>query len=186
MGGIMTRFQLESGEVMLMMSRHHGARLTTTCFRSRTIRRAGNFFVWSSFRDFLNDTVVRTLLAEQFERVASDWEPGRQYRIELSFSSDIGWDSVMCMEDLRKGDLEGSTIQPLNSHAQALFLPLNRIEAPKTDTVTMVVQARETSDFKRLLFVHTIYPGLDCGRLVGDMTEKHGFVWLHWENEGEE
>jgi len=178
-------FNLDSGErVEVIMLRHQGARLTSTCFRGQRCQQAGNFFAWNSFRDFLMDPEVRELLVHKLENLVEEGRVQFEHRFELEFSSDVGWDSVMDCNDLTPEDLAMGEERRLNGRATAIFLPDTQILAPRTNIVTMVLRMKHDKHWK--FTIGTMYPGLDCGKLEGgNLTETRGLVWMSWTNPGE-
>jgi hypothetical protein len=178
-------FDLKNGtRAELIMLPKQGERLADTCFRGRSCRRAGNFWAWNNFRDFLKDPEVRQLLTEQFNQLVDECSDKRNHRIEFEFSHDVGWDSAIDKEDLSPEDLAVCELRSINKHASAMFLPDGRIDAPCTNIVTMVLSMSHNDHWK--FTIGTIYPGPDCGRLSGvNLTEGRGLVFLDWSNPGE-
>ena len=179
----LTHFSLSNNTVVeLVMPRWQGARLVKRCFSGKNYRMAGNLFAWRDFCNFLEDQEVRNLLTNKFSELAARGKG--EYRFELALSRPVGWTSTVEMAKLAPQYLRQTTHSPLNRNgATALFLPQNLVKAPKTNIVTMVVDfVPETARF----IIRTIYPGHDCGRLEGDMSQRLDLVWLHWDNIGEE
>jgi hypothetical protein len=179
----LTHFSLSNNTVVeLVMPRQQGTRLVKRCFSGKNYRMAGNFFAWRDFCSFLEDKEVRNLLSNKFSELVARGKG--EHRFELSLSRPVGWTSTVEMAKLAPEQFGQATRTQLNnSGAYALFLPQDLVKAPKTNTVTMVVDfIPETARF----MIRTIYPGQDCGRLEGDMSQRLDLVWLHWNNIGED
>jgi hypothetical protein len=179
----LTDFTLPNNSVVeLLMPRWQNERLAKRCFAGENYHMAGNFFAWRNFPHFLQDEEVRTLLTSTFSELAEDGNGS--YRFELVLSRPVGWTSVVEMAKLASQHLRQTTTFPLNeSGATALFLPQNLVKAPKTNIVTMAVEFVAVT---KKFVIGTIYPGHDCGRLEGDMSQRLDLVWLHWDNLGED
>ena len=168
----------------LIMPREQGERLSGTCFRGHACRQAGNFFAWNNFLEFLKDSDVRQLLTEQLNGLVDERQVNRNHRIELVLKRDVGWDSAVDRDELCQDDLEACEFRQINRRASAMFLPDDRIRAPCTNSVTMVLRMLHDGHWK--FIIGTIYPGMDCGELRGDnLTEARGLVFLNWSNPGE-
>jgi len=177
---------LSNGEkVQIFLSRIQAERLTGTCFRGKERQLAGNFFRWPHFAAFLKDPEVQERLDEKLIALLNEPIEGREHRIELEFDDVVGWDSVLERSELSKEVLDRCRPRSFNQDACALFVPDGWIPAPKTSVVTVVMRSYLHSDGHWKFVIYTIYPGEDVGRLQGDMTERHGLVWLSWRNPGE-
>ena len=179
-------FELASGEtVEVFIPKYQAGRLKNTCFRGERVKRAGNFFRWNTFLDFLMDAQARALLTLELETICS-LPRERDYRLELGFDEVVGWDSVL--DDKHDGlepvDTANCEYRALGTRSRGMFFPHNQIKAPLTADVTMVLSETPNPSLRQFK-VETMYPGADCGRLEGDMTHDHGFYFLDWENEGE-
>lgn len=181
----MPYIQLASGEkVEIILPREQADRLTRTCFRGRNCRQAGNFFMWPHFSAFIQDSETQGILMSILGELVEEANVQKRHRIELEYRWDIGWDSVMEIDNLESEDIETGEVRDLNKRATALFLPDDLILAPRTNIVTMVLEQKHVNHWRFIIW--TMYPGYDVGDLRGDMTELHGFVWLSWSNPGDE
>jgi len=173
----------DNTQVEIILPRHQAERLTGTCFRGPQCRQAGNFFRWRFFADFIKDPMVRQCLLSKLQKLVEEANVNKNHRIELKFDADIGWDSVMDINELKPCEMIGEEERQLNRRATAVFLPVGNILAPKTNFVTLVIQQRHVGHWQ--FKIQTIYPGPDVGQLQGNMTERFGLVWLGWDNPGE-
>lgn len=180
-----TKFELSEGIAELVMPRWKGEDLQCTCFRGIHCQEAGNFSAWSSFRDFLEDPEVRTLLAVQLERLVTEKPAGVTHHLEIEFPHDVGWDAVIPKEELIPEELEVCQMRYIDrkGNARALYLPDKLVPAMRTDTLTMVVKMKHDGHW--VFIINTMYPGPDCGELYGNMTERKNLVWMHSSNPGE-
>ncbi len=179
-----TIFHMDNSEkAELIMPRTHAERLKTTCFRGKRCRKAGNFSAWNNFAEFLQDVEARELMQVEIKKLIDLGETNQHHRIELEFSHDVGWDSCIDKNDLTQEDLEACEERPLNKHSSALFVKEGVVDSPRTEFVTMVAQLIFDGHWK--LIVRTLYPGADCGRLSGNLTETQNLVFLSWDNPGE-
>ena len=180
-----TRLQLSNGDwVEVIMPFKKGDQLSCTCFRGRHCHQAGNFSVWNNFRSFWHDPEAQALLAAELEKLVAKEEAGEEHRIELEFSTYIGWDRMMDMEDLSLDELEACELRNINSQARALHLPDHVLPAPTTNIVTMVFNMKHDGHW--IFYICDMYPGPDCGEVRGDMTERKKLIYFHWSARGEE
>jgi len=181
----MPHIQLDNGgRVEIILPLRQAQRLVGTCFRGPRCRQAGNFFKWRDFSAFIHDPTTQGLLKPELERLVREAYIQSKHRIELGFDEYVGWDSVAHVDDLKSEDIALGKVQRLNRRATALFLPDGLILAPQTKFVTMVLSQEHIGHWRFIIW--TMYPGLDVGDLLGDMTELYGFVWLPWSNPGDE
>jgi len=161
-------------------------RLKGVCFRGPSVRQAGNLFHWKDHNAFLNDPVVLTLMAPSLTEIIDRPYPYAHgpHRFEIKFEHHVGWDKVVYLDKLSVDDEDSCKRDFLNHKATALILPNDRIKAPLTKVVTMVVSVRHIGFWQ--FGIRDMYPGPDIGRVFEDMTDKHGLVWLRWSNPGEE
>lgn len=163
-------------------------RLRYTCFRGSDQHKAGNFFAWSSFYDFITDPETRSLLCTAIENATSRNTHTRiegHKRFELTYSRFVGFDSVMAGEDLTLEDrVSANLVRFKRRGAMAYFLPRGRILAPQANVVTVAGNLHRVRGGWNFV-IQSMYPGEDCGDMCGNMTERFGWYWLSWENPGD-
>lgn len=179
-----TYFGLRDGSMArIIMPEKQALRLRGTCFRGPHCPKAGNFFAWQNFAEFINDSETRNGLTHVFEYLIKEGGTKKPHRFELFYEKDVGWDSVIATDELTTNDLKSCKLGHLNKRTTALFLPENRILAPRTDVVTMVVTVYQGRYWN--FTIRTMYPGPDIGELNGgNLTELDGIVILPWSNQG--
>ena len=157
----------------LNMARH----LEGGCFCSGS--RAGEFFRWPSFSDFINDPEVQDILREELEYIVLEVESGYEYFyfIELEFDGDVGFDQIVELNELSDDQVLRGEVRPINGYsAAATFLSDEGVCAEAIDCATLVLYC--DGDKPWMFFVEDLYPGYDAGDIEGDMTKEHKLVWL--------
>jgi hypothetical protein len=157
-------------------------RLATTCFRGRMKNLAGNFKIWASASELLDDPMIAKELLAEIESMRKDGEVDGTFSITIVCDRPIGWSSTAKIAS----QVSPSAVEKrnLNRHASALFVKESTgIQAPLTDQVTFVCTA-QLEDRETLIIVRSIYPGDDVGELTGDMTARTGHVWFAWTHPG--
>lgn len=177
-----TNLVLNSGKVVSIQIPHfQKKRLSQTCFRPTSEPLAGNLLRWNSYEEFISDQEVQRKLSIELSRLER-CEQRPPFRVEISLETDVGWDSVLEASQVSNDELKESYIKPLNARSCARFLKKDKVAAPLTNIVTLVLSRKRNSN---LYLVQTVYPGPDAGELKGDLTENHGFIFLSWDNRGE-
>lgn len=184
-------FELEDGCLAeICVSRERGPQLAQECFRGRQCREAGNFFAWNHFQEFLQDEEARALLAGQLQELirknqdlagVQDGEQS-QHTVQLTFSRCVGWDWAVHTSALSPEDLGACELRTINVRACALFLPMGRIKAPRTESVTITLQMSYDRNWK--FTIGDMHPGEGCRELRGHVTEIHDLVFFSRSNPG--
>ena len=174
--------------IFMDMPRSVETRLNGTCFRGRSLAKAGNFFRYGDYADFISDMEVTIRLIKICrEAVLSNGEkPKFHLRASFTLPDYVGWNSTTEAALFRADELEKF---PLNKRVTALRVIDRSIEAPLTKTITLAML------FKRvplawLVMPMTIYPGEDVGELhpqdgCGDITVRERRVFFDWNQPGE-
>jgi len=176
-------FETKEGKIKVSVPRAQQERMRSTCFRNKEYRLAGNFFAWSRFYHFIQDSEVRLLLEQKLAVLLKEKNVNHTHRFTLELTRDVGWVSVVGIEELNESELTMCERRTLNKRSTALFLPDQIIDSPKTNLVTVIGNLRCLDSW--IFIIQSVYPGEDAGELIGDMTNKKGLIWLHWSNPGE-
>lgn len=165
----------------IIVPRVSETRLQTTCFRGKTLQRAGNFSQWNSsaklFRDYLvEDNFLAALDEAWSERIFGT------NSINIAHKMSVGWESTAPLEDYAPEDLEEFK---LNRRSWGLRVKPSRVDllAPQTHVLTIVYELK-SEDGKPITIVHSIYPGFDVGDLYGDVTDREKRVFFDWSHPG--
>ena len=169
-----------SEEKSVCVPHHQRSRLDTQHFRGVDQKYAGNFAAWNTFLEFLNDPETQKLLGEEVSIICEDEGGSGDYRINLKYSRNVGWESTLEVGDLKAGDDAHAHQRMIGKNACAKFFEQGYIDAPATKWVTLSVTLNNGK-----IFVQTIYPGVDIGRLNGDLTTKKGLYFFDFNNPGE-
>lgn len=159
-------------------------RLKTTCFRGKDQRLAGNFTLWTSFEEMLDDQAFRRCFLPELEMAIRRREktgmPERNERMCIRCEKIVGWTSTIDAKLVTDHETEEFR---LNKHAQAKRLTNVHVEAPQTRLVTLALGIK-----KELcgwdIIVHKIFPGRDVGAFNGDVSTRNGVVFYQRENPG--
>lgn len=174
--------------IFMDMPRSVETRLNGTCFRGRSVAKAGNFFRYGDYTDFIGDMEI-TIRLIKFCREAvlfNGDKPKFHLRASFTLKDYVGWNSTTDAGMFRADELETF---PLNKRVTAKRVIDRSIEAPLTKTITLAMT------FKRvplawLVMPMTIYPGEDVGELhpsggQEDITERERRVFFDWNQPGE-
>jgi hypothetical protein len=157
-------------------------RLSQTCFRGAHCRCAGNFFRFESAIAVFNCEEVWRPFSEE---ILEMWEKNDFGFSSFSILCDrpVGWSSTMPIESV---GLEGCEQFNPNRRSSGLRVKINRrnIMAPTTSIITFVVEFRSEDNVPAVV-IHSMYPGVDIGKLVGNVTEREGVVFFDWNHPGE-
>jgi hypothetical protein len=170
------------GVVTIVVRKHVEERLANRCFRGRHIRRAGNFFEYSSANGLF---AVKHIFDEFVKEVVKRWEAQEldTRAVTIESASDVGWESTTPLSNFKDDDLE---LFELNRRATGLRVKLGRtdIRAPKTRDVTIVFAIKNENNYPTAV-IFSIYPGVDVGELEDDVTEREGRAFFDWNHPGE-
>ena len=157
-------------------------RLAGTCFRGKEKKLAGNFHLWESAEDVFADESVSTALAEEIDDLVENQDFGT-HSVTVTHSADVGWESTDNFPLFNSDELE--EFYPNNrSHALRVINPskLGR-KAPRASEVTFVFNlAMQRGELK--VTIVSLYPGIDVGELVDDITTREQRVFYDWEHPG--
>ncbi|MEK7463550.1 MAG: hypothetical protein AAB610_00290 [Patescibacteria group bacterium] len=169
------------GPIAVIVREKTKQRLFKTCFRGRSFRRAGNFCLWNNVYEVLSDAIVfHELIADACEAFA---EGSLENSVCIRHDSIIGWSGTDELAKYKPDDLE--EYFP-NRRSQALRVKTNRTDltAPPTKFLTLAYELR-IEDGQIALIVHSMYPGEDIGKLVGNITETEECVFFDWNHLGQ-
>lgn len=175
---------LKSGVWVTIVTRYHTEkRLTSTCFRGTDIKKAGNFCLWTRIQQVLEDESVLKELLDDLDEACRDQNFGTS-SLNIEHPRVVGWESTDDIDEYVSGELEHFN---LNRKGHGLRLKLDRTytKAPKTNMLTLVYELK-SEDGNFVVLIHSIYPGLDVGNLVGNVTKREGRIFFDWEHPGEE
>lgn len=165
----------------LIMRQEAKNRLASTCFRGKSVVKAGNFLRWASIEEMLEDSeVLRMFVIELAKEIKGKPQQGT-IGIQVICRDFIGWASTAPKKNYDKSELE--PFQP-NRHTNALRIKQgNDRLAPLTKRVTIVLELKlEGKNWAAV--IHSVYPGKDVGRLTGNITEREGIVFFDWDHQG--
>jgi len=160
-------------------------RLSKTCFRGRSLKRAGNFFLWSVVGELLRDPFIKDELMRELCDIFAE-ETFKEYEsvtksFVIDYGSPVGWSSTAPLASFTNDILE-----PFNLTRRATCLRVKSnspVLAPQTTNITFVIECK----LKRgdpVAIVHSIYPGEDIGPLKGDVTKREGVAFFGWDYVG--
>lgn len=180
-----TRIDFDRGNgvrIAILMPTTTKDRLKSTCFRGKEKQVAGNFCAWGSFAEMLTDNAFVQPCLDVLDDLYEGQRFGRSYSFSIDYPLPVGWSSTIRLTpDLAA---RGLVRRYLNTRSTAFFPTDPTIRASLTHTVTVKCELKLESPMCGVAVVHSIYPGLDMGSLIGDMTEQTGFVWLDWATPG--
>lgn len=157
------------------------SRLSRTSFRGVQKRLAGNFHRFSTARHLILDPEINVHLVDAAKE---SYHLG--YKVNsttIQCGSLVGWASSDDVDLYTDDDVE--LFSP-SRKSTALRVKLDRLTltSPQTDLVTIVYELR--MELRQVaVIVHSIYPGVDVGELVGDITKREGVVFFDWDHPGE-
>ncbi len=156
-------------------------RLSQTCFRGFRVRCAGNFNLWGSVRELLEEPLVlkellRHLRAAHLERAFDTTS------IVVAYRTWVGWSSTAPRAEYQIDDLERFD---LNRKGWALRVKRSRRDllAPLTEMITFVFEFKDEERMPTAV-IHSIYPGEDIGEITGNVTERENVVFFDWCHPG--
>lgn len=164
-------------------------RLTGTSFRGRAHRLAGNFSRWNNPGQMLDDQIVRAQLLEHVRLTIAECKEqqksGWKHCLATIVHTDIvGWDST---DDVLKYDDDDLEIFQPNKNSCARRVLASRVHllAPQTKQFTIIYDlVRSATGPDRLVDIQTIHPGLDVGKLLGNVTHRTGRVYFYSSHPG--
>ncbi|MDQ5969063.1 MAG: hypothetical protein QG579_220 [Patescibacteria group bacterium] len=175
---------LRSDILVDIVTRYHTKeRLASTCFRGADVRKAGNFSRWDCIEKVLEDASVLEELLDDLNEACLDRNLGTS-SLNIECPEIVGWESTDNIDRYTPDDLEHFN---LNRKGHGLRLKLDRtdIRAPKTHMLTLVYELK-SEDGNFVALIHSIYPGVDVGDLVGNVTKREGRIFFDWGHPGEE
>jgi hypothetical protein len=167
-----------------IVTRYHTEnRLAKTCFRGMDIKKAGNFSQWDSVEKVLEDATVLDELLDDLNEVCRDRNIGT-ISLNIQHPRIVGWESTDVPEKYNLDDLEHFK---LNRKARALRVKTNRtdLKAPQTNLLTLIYELK-LEDGNFVVIIHSLYPGIDVGELVGNVTKRENRIFFDWNHPGEE
>ena len=169
--------------VRFVVPRATNERLAKTCFRNPSGGDAGRFSTWRSAEAVLADLRVRKpLLLDVESRVReAGGAYGETYSRTVNLPEFVGWERTIGFLEA-KGLSVGEA--PINRRSTALFVDDNT-PAPRTKDVTVVFSIDNGMHEDFVVFVLSIYPGVDVGELVGDVSRREERVFFHWRARGD-
>lgn len=162
---------------------HTKERLASTCFRGVDVKKAGNFSRWNCIEKVLEDANVLEELLNDLNEACRDRNIGTS-SLNIECPEFVGWESTDMAEKYNLGDLE---VFKLNRKGRALRVKTDRtdLKAPRTKLLTVIYELK-SEDGNFVVIIHSLYPGLDVGDLVGNVTERENRVFFDWGHPGEE
>ncbi len=160
------------------------ARLRGTCFRGAQKRVAGNFSLWGNAYDLITDGHVHEQLLDDVLETAEEGSVKRIVRrsVTIFHTEYVGWESTDDMGNYPEDVVEQYYHNPKCSWLR--IIPGRRdICAPRTNALTIVYELRFEKD-GWVVIVWSIYPGVDVGKLKGNVTEREGRVFFDWNHPG--
>lgn len=162
-------------------------RLSTTCFRIDDDQQlktlAGNFARWRCIEDILNDHWVGKEFLLEVAQLLKEKDCTTVHSVEIPHADSVGWSSTAPLREWRKfPDLERFQ---LNNKCYGLRVSPNRTDvlAPVTHCLTLVFELKIEVN-KPVVIIHSVYPGVDIGYLVGNVTEREQCVFFDWSHKG--
>lgn len=174
---------LRSGvEILIVVRSFTEQRLSTKCFRGKNLARSGNFCLWSSVYELFRDETVMEQFLEELHELWANRELGTHSQ-SITHNLVVGWDSTDPVVNYVRHDLE--YFNP-NRRSVGMRVKLDRTDlfAPQTRELTLVYELR-SEDGNPVVVVHSIYPGIDVGELIGDITKREKRVFFDWSHQGE-
>lgn len=154
-------------------------RLKDKCFRDQK-KLAGNFSHWKNVEEVLGNSLVLESLLTHVSESQKGWVGNGRCCIDLSCT--LGWESTDDAGKYQSDDLE-EFFPSRSSRALRVKLNQTHLLAPKTSNVSISYEARFEGDFL-VVVIHSMYPGVDIGKLNGDITGKTGRVFFDWDHPG--
>lgn len=156
-------------------------RLRTTCFRGQSVQLAGNFSQWDSLEKLFQDTLVMESFLEEIDGAWLRRDFGTR-SVCIVNKTPIGWESTAPLADYAPGDLE--QFKP-NRRSRGLRVKPTRTDllAPRTDELTIVYEFKSYGR-RPLAIIRSVYPGVDVGNLVGDVTDREQRIFFLWSHPG--
>ena len=161
-------------------------RLFPKHFKDRPRSLASHFKRWRSVREILKqDLQVFRNLLDDVSRAYEETGEG-VYSVTIEHPDQIGWETSAPITAFRLDELEHFT---LNRAASGLRLKrtATHYKAPLTHFVTIVYEIMHDRERANGLFVliHDLYPGIDLGELVGNITTRERRVFYCIDHPGE-
>lgn len=168
--------------VLIGVRRMTKERLYGTCFRGSAIKRAGNFFRWTTAAQLLNDENILFNLLDEADLLWDKKDFGT-HSVEITHPDIVGWESTTDQE------LAADAIEEvrLGRNGSGMRLKPNRIDvlAPLTQKLTIIFEFKPVGNSASMT-VHSVYPGCDVGELMGDVTAREKRIFFDWNHPGEE
>lgn len=173
--------------VYIVMTSEVETRLNGTCFRGRSVARAGNFLLYGSYKDFMDDIQISINMLRICRREILEANSSRfNRRTSFELKDYVGWSSTTDIELFRPDELEPF---PLNKSVTAMRVISRDCEAPLTKTVTVAIDFRNIENVWQA-YICTIYPGRDVGELkpaggITDVSARERRAFFDWDHPGE-
>jgi hypothetical protein len=180
------RFRFNRGNgrtIALIMRKPAVLRLSTTCFRGRDKRLAGNLKLYDNFSQVMDDQLVVEGVFAELDKLFEDEMFNATYSFTVKHTEPVGWSSTIMAKQLPGVKTEK---QKLNKRSRASFVADPAIMAPLTHSITFICELKyhTKTDLRGAVMVHSLYPGPDVGDLRGDMTRETGMLWFPWTTPG--
>ena len=161
------------------------AALNAVFIGARNPRCAGKIYKWDTIQQCLSDPTVEVQLKRIFDKLITTSRNPREVSQVLDFKELIGWKLHIAFSDLTPAEQAQCVLDRVNSHAQALFLPVGVRPAPQTDCLTLVVDMAMREQQWNFT-IRGVYPHRPAGKFKGsNLTQSLGRVFFHPTNPGE-
>ncbi len=179
------KLPLNGVQAIIIVPQKTKQRLRHTCFRGTEVSLAGNFYFWESAEALLENRHVMAALLRKLDVLYLQASAGTHSQsISVDDVLYVGWESTDEVQKYPKAVLE--EFHP-NRRSTALRVKSDcwRFTSPKTNLVTLVYEVRY-EERGIVAIMHSIYPGVDIGKLKGDVTAREGRIFFDWNHPGEE
>ncbi len=160
-----------------VVDKKRSERFNRTCFRDQKPL-AGNFALWSSFLEMMEDERLCALLIGEINQMRIKCSVSGSWRLTLDYGRNVGWPAVILVHDLPGCTAVKTIMYRKGANAKGVNDP--RFVAPASPLITFVFDVRQTPRKHIVARVKTLYPGnVHVSRVLSRQA-----VILNWECQG--